>query len=191
MEALIHHFKLYTEGFHVPAGEVYACVEAPKGEFGVSGRRRNQQAVPLQDPPAGVRSPAGHGLHLPRLHAGRHIGRARLARHRVRRGGPVFEPPSVRHEVDVVDAGLRPGMTVERGRNGRSEARLEELQPTHFAFTSENEAFADEVAWHPRGRQGLGGDRAAVARAGAERRLASRRRQSRRSPRSSAWPPSA
>jgi NADH-quinone oxidoreductase subunit D len=35
MEALIHHFKLYTEGFHVPAGEVYAFVEAPKGEFGV------------------------------------------------------------------------------------------------------------------------------------------------------------
>jgi NADH-quinone oxidoreductase subunit D len=35
MEALIHHFKLYTEGFHLPAGEVYAAVEAPKGEFGV------------------------------------------------------------------------------------------------------------------------------------------------------------
>ncbi len=35
MEALIHHFKLYTEGFHVPAGEVYASIEAPKGEFGV------------------------------------------------------------------------------------------------------------------------------------------------------------
>jgi NADH-quinone oxidoreductase subunit D len=35
MEALIHHFKLYTEGFHVPAGEVYCAVEAPKGEFGV------------------------------------------------------------------------------------------------------------------------------------------------------------
>ncbi|HRO50564.1 MAG TPA: NADH-quinone oxidoreductase subunit D [Hyphomicrobium sp.] len=35
MEALINHFKLYTEGFHVPAGEVYAAVEAPKGEFGV------------------------------------------------------------------------------------------------------------------------------------------------------------
>jgi NADH-quinone oxidoreductase subunit D len=35
MEALIHHFKLYTEGFHVPAGEVYAAVETPKGEFGV------------------------------------------------------------------------------------------------------------------------------------------------------------
>jgi NADH-quinone oxidoreductase subunit D len=35
MEALIHHFKLYTEGYRVPAGEVYAAVEAPKGEFGV------------------------------------------------------------------------------------------------------------------------------------------------------------
>jgi NADH-quinone oxidoreductase subunit D len=35
MEALIHHFKLYTEGFRVPAGEVYVAVEAPKGEFGV------------------------------------------------------------------------------------------------------------------------------------------------------------
>ncbi|TPM52065.1 NADH-quinone oxidoreductase subunit D [Mesorhizobium sp. B2-2-4] len=35
MEATIHHFKLYTEGHHVPEGEVYAAVEAPKGEFGV------------------------------------------------------------------------------------------------------------------------------------------------------------
>ncbi len=35
MEAMIHHFKLYTEGYHVPAGETYTCVEAPKGEFGV------------------------------------------------------------------------------------------------------------------------------------------------------------
>ncbi len=35
MEALIHHFKLYTEGYHVPAGDIYAAVEAPKGEFGV------------------------------------------------------------------------------------------------------------------------------------------------------------
>ncbi|CAN7151160.1 NADH-quinone oxidoreductase subunit D [Caulobacter sp. BE254] len=35
MEALIHHFKLYTEGFRTPEGEVYAAVEAPKGEFGV------------------------------------------------------------------------------------------------------------------------------------------------------------
>lgn len=35
MESLIHHFKLYTEGFHVPTGHIYSAVEAPKGEFGV------------------------------------------------------------------------------------------------------------------------------------------------------------
>lgn len=35
MEAVIHHFKLYTEGYNVPAGEIYSAVEAPKGEFGV------------------------------------------------------------------------------------------------------------------------------------------------------------
>ena len=34
MEALIHHFKLFTEGYRVPAGDVYASVEAPKGESG-------------------------------------------------------------------------------------------------------------------------------------------------------------
>jgi NADH-quinone oxidoreductase subunit D len=35
MEELIHHFKLFTEGMHVPEGEAYAAVEHPKGEFGV------------------------------------------------------------------------------------------------------------------------------------------------------------
>ena len=35
MEALIHHFKLFTEGYRVPKGEIYYAVEAPKGEFGV------------------------------------------------------------------------------------------------------------------------------------------------------------
>ncbi len=75
MESLIHHFKLFTEGFHVPAGEAYAAVEAPKGEFGVYlRRRRHQQALPLQDPRAGFCPPAGDGLRVPQApHAGRHV----------------------------------------------------------------------------------------------------------------------
>lgn len=41
MEALIHHFKLYTEGFTIPDGECYSIVEAPKGEFGVYLKSNN------------------------------------------------------------------------------------------------------------------------------------------------------
>ncbi len=53
MEALIHHFKLYTEGFHVPAGESYAAVGSAQGRIRrLSGGRRHQQALSLQDPRA-------------------------------------------------------------------------------------------------------------------------------------------
>ena len=72
MEALIHHFKLYTEGFHVPAGEVYAAVEAPKGEFGVYlVADVRQQTVSLENPGAGVSAPAGDGLCCGRSSVGR------------------------------------------------------------------------------------------------------------------------
>jgi NADH-quinone oxidoreductase subunit D len=75
MEALIHHFKLYTEGYRVPEGEVYAAVEAPKGEFGVYLVSDGvQQALPLQDPGAGLRASAGHGFHLQGAPAGRCVG---------------------------------------------------------------------------------------------------------------------
>ena len=85
MEATIHHFKLYTEGHHVPAGEVYAAVEAPKGEFGVyliaDGTNRPYKCK--------IRAPSfahlsGDGLPEPRAHACRCLGDHRLARHRVR-----------------------------------------------------------------------------------------------------------
>ena len=99
MEALIHHFKLYTEGFHVPAGEVYAAVEAPKGEFGVylvsDGTNKPYK---LQDPRAGLRASAGDGFPLPRPHAGRRLGGPRLARHRVRGGRPVMALPPISYD---------------------------------------------------------------------------------------------
>ena len=85
MEALIHHFKLYTEGYKVPAGEVYAAVEAPKGEFGVylvSDGTNKPYRCKIRAP--GFAHLQRHGFPLPRPHAGRRLGHPRFARHRVR-----------------------------------------------------------------------------------------------------------
>ena len=72
MEALIHHFKLYTEGFHVPAGEVYVATESPKGEFGVylvvDGSNKPYRC---KIRPTGFQPLAGDGLHDQGPHAGR------------------------------------------------------------------------------------------------------------------------
>jgi NADH-quinone oxidoreductase subunit D len=61
MEELIHHFKLFTEGMHVPEGEVYAAVEHPKGEFGIylvsDGANK---PYPDEDSRAGLRASRGH-----------------------------------------------------------------------------------------------------------------------------------
>ncbi len=74
MEALIHHFKLYTEGYHVPAGETYTAVEAPKGEFGVylvaDGSNRPYRCH--------IRAPGFAHLQGDRFHVeGPHAGRCR------------------------------------------------------------------------------------------------------------------
>jgi hypothetical protein len=85
MEALIHHFKLYTEGFHVPAGEVYAAVEAPKGEFGVylvADGTNKPYRCKIRAP--GFAASAGDGF-LCKGHMLADVRHSRLARHRVRR----------------------------------------------------------------------------------------------------------
>ena len=72
MEALIHHFKLYTEGFHVPAGEVYVATESPKGEFGVylvSDGTNKPYRCKIR--PHGILAPSGDGLHVQGPHAAR------------------------------------------------------------------------------------------------------------------------
>ena len=87
MEALIHHFKLYTEGFHVPAGEVYAAVEAPKGEFGVylvADGTNKPYKCKIRAP--GFAHLSAMDFLCKRPHAGRRVGDPRLARHRVRGG---------------------------------------------------------------------------------------------------------
>ncbi len=83
MEALIHHFKLYTEGYHVPEGEVYAAVEAPKGEFGVylvadGTNKRIAARSALR-----VMRTCRHGLPVPWAPARRRIGGSRFPRYRV------------------------------------------------------------------------------------------------------------
>ena len=60
MEALIHHFKLVTEGFRVPAGQVYVPVEGPRGELGrARGLRRRHPALPGAPARAVLHQPAG------------------------------------------------------------------------------------------------------------------------------------
>ncbi len=90
MEALIHHFKLYTEGYHVPAGEVYVATESPKGEFGVylvaDGTNKPYRC---KIRPTGVQPPPGDGLHDEGPHAGRRDRDPRRDRRRVRGVRPV------------------------------------------------------------------------------------------------------
>ena len=111
MEALIHHFKLYTEGFHVPAGEVYAAVEAPKGEFGVylvaDGTNKPYRCK--------IRAPGFAHLQAMDFMCRGHmladvVGRSGIARHRVRRGRPVRFSES-RFTVSRTGSGDASGVT--------------------------------------------------------------------------------
>jgi hypothetical protein len=83
MEELIHHFKLFTEGFHVPEGEAYAAVEHPKGEFGIylvsdGANKPYRLKIRRPDLPTWPRS-----TKWPRPHAGRRRGHHRHHGHRV------------------------------------------------------------------------------------------------------------
>ena len=90
MEALIHHFKLFTEGYCVPAGETYCAVEAPKGEFGcylVSDGANKPFRVQLRAPGFAHLSSMDEIVQGP--HAGRRGRDDRHLRHRVRRDRPL------------------------------------------------------------------------------------------------------
>ena len=140
MEALIHHFKLYTEGVHVPAGEVYAAVEAPKGEFGVylvsDGTNKPYRCK--------IRAPG-----FAHLQAMDFLCRKTM--------------------LADVSAILGSHRYRVRGGRSMSVRRLAEVQPDSFAFTPENEARCAQGDRQISARPpGLGSDRAALDRAEAE-----------------------
>ena len=87
MEALIHHFKLFTEGYRVPAGNVYTAVEAPKGEFGVylisDGSNRPYRC---EDQSSRIFSLTGNGLFNKRTYVSRCASCFRIFRHCFWRG---------------------------------------------------------------------------------------------------------
>ena len=90
MEELIHHFKLFTEGMHVPAGRGYAAVEHPKGEFGiylVSDGANKPYRLKIRAP--GFAHLAAHGRDGARPHDRRRGGDHRHDGHRVRRDRPI------------------------------------------------------------------------------------------------------
>ena len=90
MEELIHHFKLFTEGFHVPEGEAYAAVEHPKGRVRHLPRERwRQQTLSPQDSRTRFCAPGHHGRDGARPHAGRRRGHHRHHGHRFRRDRPM------------------------------------------------------------------------------------------------------
>ncbi len=84
MEAMIEHFKLYSEGYRVPAGEVYVAVEAPGRVRRLSRLRWHQPAVQVQDPRSFLRPSFGHGLPYAWPPVGRRFRNHRIARYRIR-----------------------------------------------------------------------------------------------------------
>ena len=84
MEALIHHFKIFTEGFKVPEGEVYVAVESPRGEIGCY-IVRDGSAKPYR---MHIRGPSFVNLQSPAAHDARRPDRRRRRRHLVGRPGP-------------------------------------------------------------------------------------------------------
>ena len=135
MEALIHHFKLFTEGYRTAARRGLRRRRGAQGRVRrLSGRRRHQPALPLQDPRAELSPPAGDGLDEPRPHAGRRLRHPGLARHRVRGDRPL----SVR--------------------------RLAQDQPASFAFTPATLKARPGLDGQVPGRPpAVGGDRHPVA----------------------------
>ncbi len=161
MESLIHHFKLFTEGYSVPEGETYAAVEAPKGEFGIylisDGANKPYRLK--------CRAPGfAHLSALEEMTRGPHARRRgrgdRHAGHRVRRGGSMSA-----HVVKTADGGSFEPVLGEKARVLNEHTRHE----------------IDEwIARFPDRAPAFGGAVGAAIHAGAEQRLPHARAHGRR-----------
>ena len=146
MEALIHHFKLFTEGFHVPAGATYTAVESPKGEFGVYL--------------------VADGTNRPYRCKIRPTGFAHLqAMDMMASGHMLADAVAVIGSIDIVFGEDR---QVEMAAN-RARHIATSRSPTHFAFDAESEArdrrHSGEISAGPAGERGAA---AAVSGAAAD-----------------------
>ncbi len=102
MESLIHHFKIVTEGFAVPAGQVYQAIESPRGGNGLfRGERRHRQALSRTYAQPDVCFVAGAGNHVRRTLARRRRGRDRLYRHRAGRDRPMNDAGDLSSGLEI------------------------------------------------------------------------------------------
>jgi hypothetical protein len=150
MEALIHHFKLFTEGYCVPAGEVYAAVEHPKGEFGIyliSDGANKPYRVKVRAPGLRTcrhgRDGAGHMLADVVAVIGTQdivfgeIDRESAGRHAVTK--PCLSAHATRRDRPLADASIRPS-----AGSPRCSAALREVQHENGGYLTT--ALMDAVA---------------------------------------------
>ena len=146
MEALIHHFKLVTEGFRVPAGQVYPAVESPRGELGAHlVSRRRHPALPGALPRPVVRQPAGRG--------GDVRGRPDRRRHRRRglaRPRDGWSRPLMPRRLDPTGAPRAPARPADAERRSSRATRVPRsalLPMLHLVQSEEGYVSPDGIAF--------------------------------------------
>jgi NADH:ubiquinone oxidoreductase subunit E len=153
MEALIHHFKLVTEGFRVPPGQVYTTVESPRGELGLPRRqRRRHPALPRPRARPELHQPAGDVGHVRGRHARRRHRRRR--RHRPRDGWsrPMRSPEgtrTAREHADLRGRHRRDGTTdasAAAGTGGLTEQTRQEAREIIARYPQPRSAAAADAA---------------------------------------------
>jgi len=144
MEELIHHFKLFTEGIHVPPGEAYAVVEASQGRVRHLHRlRRREQTLPHEDPCGGVSAPCRSERDGQGAHARRRGGAHRHARHRFRGDRPVtlsaeslkkIDQAVAKYPPDQKQSAVMAALTVAQDEKGHLSTEVMNFVAAHLGM---------------------------------------------------------